>query len=67
VNGKCIAHLPIKRRVELTPGIMELGNWTSPATPEYRLQPVRNFTGCMDEFSFLSRALKDDEVRALAK
>lgn len=65
VNGGRISRHPMKRPVPLMPGIVELGNWT-PA-PENRPQPVRNFTGCMDDFSFVARALSDAEVRQLAE
>lgn len=65
VNGARFSTHPIKEAVELSPGIMELGNWTP--TPEKRQQPVRNFNGCMDEFSLLSRALTDSEIRQLAR
>ena len=50
---------------KLRPGTAELGNWTP--SPEKRQQPVRNFVGSMDDFSFYARALKDEEVRQLAR
>jgi hypothetical protein len=65
VNGTRFSTHPIKEAVQLSPGLVELGNWTP--TPEKRQQPVRNFAGCMDEFSVLSRALTDDEIRQLAR
>ncbi len=39
----------------LTPGLVEIGNWTP--SPEKRQQPVRNFVGCMDDFSFVATRL----------
>lgn len=65
VNGERISRHPMKRPVALTPGIVELGNWTP--SPEKRQQPVRNFTGCMDDFSFVARALNDAEISRLAQ
>ena len=64
-NGTRFSTHPIKEAVQLSPGLVELGNWTP--TPEKRQQPVRNFNGCMDEFTLLSRALSDDEIRQLAR
>jgi hypothetical protein len=55
----------MKRKVALSPALVELGNWTP--SPDKRLQPVRSFAGCMDEFILLSRALGDDEVRRLSR
>lgn len=51
----------------LTLGLLELGNWNSPPKPEYRKRPVRNFIGCLDEFSIYSKALKDWDIRRLVK
>jgi hypothetical protein len=65
VNGACLSRHPMKRPVVLTPALVELGNWTPSA--DKRQQPVRNFAGCMDEFSLFSRALTDAEVRKLAQ
>lgn len=65
VNGARFSSHPIKATVPISPGMVELGNWTP--TPDKRQQPVRNFAGCMDEFSIFSRALSDDEIRAHAR
>jgi hypothetical protein len=65
VNGACLSRHPMKKPVVLTPALVELGNWTP--SPDKRQQPVRNFAGCMDEFSLFSRALSDAEVRKLAQ
>lgn len=64
VNGACISRHPMKRPVVLTPALVELGNWNP--TQDKRQQPVRNFAGCMDEFSLFARALRDEEIRKLA-
>lgn len=65
LNGKRISRHPMSKRTVLKPGLAELGNWNPAA--EWRQRPVRNFVGCMDEFSFRARALGDDEVRQLAE
>jgi hypothetical protein len=65
VNGTRFSTHPIKEAVQLSPGLVELGNWTP--TPDKRQQPVRNFNGCMDEFSMISRALGDAEIRQFAR
>lgn len=65
VNGACISRHPMKRTVELSPALVELGNWTP--SPDKRQQPVRNFAGCMEEFSLFARALGDQEIRTLSR
>jgi hypothetical protein len=64
-NGQRISRHPIQKPMVLTPGTMEIGNWTP--SPEKRQQPVRNFIGCMDDFSIVARALKEGDIRALAQ
>ncbi len=65
LNGKRISRHTMSNRTVLKPGLAELGNWNPAA--EWRQRPVRNFVGCMDEFSLRARALSDDEVRKLAE
>ncbi len=65
VNGSRLSTHAIKAPVPLSPGLVELGNWTP--SPEKRQQPVRNFAGCMDEFNLFSRALPEAEIRAQAR
>ena len=49
-----------------SPALAELGNWIP--SPDYRgAHTVRNFVGCMDDFSLYARALSDAEVRKLAE
>ena len=67
VDGSRISRHPIKMPRTLTPGLLELGNWNSPPNPEFRKQPVRNFIGCMDEFSIYSKALKDSDMERFSK
>jgi hypothetical protein len=64
LNGAPLSRHPVKNAIKLTPGIVELGNWTP--SPDRLQQPVRNFAGCMDEFTLHSAALAPDEVRQLA-
>ncbi|HYF36958.1 MAG TPA: LamG-like jellyroll fold domain-containing protein, partial [Prosthecobacter sp.] len=66
VNGELLSRHPVKRPLPLRPGLAELGNWL-PSTNYRAGHPVRNFVGCMDDFSLCTRALSDDEVRTLAK
>ncbi len=66
VNGQRLSSHPLKRPVMVKPAIAELGNWNP--SPDYRgSHPVRNFVGCMDEFSLSSRALNDGEIHQLAE
>jgi hypothetical protein len=48
------------------PAVAELGN-RLPAADYTGPHAVRNFVGCMDEFSLFARALGDDEVRQLTR
>ncbi len=66
VNGERLSLHTLKGSVVPKPALAELGNWIP--SPDYRgSHPVRNFLGCMDEFSLCSRALNDGEVRKLAE
>jgi hypothetical protein len=62
--------LPVSRHV-LTSGPpfrigpAELGNWNVHNTPDPNPVLVRNLSGALDEFELFSRALTDDQVRAL--
>jgi ferric-dicitrate binding protein FerR (iron transport regulator) len=65
LNGQLLSRHPMSRAISLTPGLVELGNWIP--TPEKNQQPIRNFSGCMDEFGLIARALTDKEIRQLAE
>ena len=66
VNGARLSRHTIKRTVVARPALAELGNWIP--SPDYRgAHAVRNFVGCMDDFSLYARALGDAEVRKLAE
>jgi hypothetical protein len=66
VNGDLLSRHPLKRPLILKPALAELGNWL-PSTNYRAGHPVRNFVGCMDDFSLSTRALTDAEVSTLAK
>lgn len=66
VDGRVFSRHPLNRSVALKPGLAELGNWI-PAPGYPGRHTVRNFVGCMDDFSLFSHALSDDEVRQLAE
>ncbi|HSJ02416.1 MAG: LamG-like jellyroll fold domain-containing protein [Verrucomicrobium sp.] len=65
VDGERLSQHPVKRPTVLTPDLVELGNWTP--SSDKRQQPVRNFAGCMDEFSLYNAALSPGEIRNLAE
>lgn len=65
LNGEFVSATPIKRPVPLILENVEIGNWgfrdvNRRYNPEY---VGRNWTGCIDEFALLGRALSADEVR----
>lgn len=66
VNGDLLSRHTLKRPIVPKPAVAELGNWI-PASDYAGPHPVRNFVGCMDDFSFYARALRDDEIRQLAQ
>jgi ferric-dicitrate binding protein FerR (iron transport regulator) len=66
VNGELLSRHTLKRPIVPKPAVAELGNWL-PASDYAGSHAVRNFVGCMDDFSFYARALHDDEVRQLAQ
>jgi hypothetical protein len=64
LDGRPVSEQPIQYDVPLRVGDAQLGNWD---VASYRSNsPVRNFTGCMDEFMLFSRALTGPEVERLA-
>lgn len=66
VNGERLSRHALKGAVVPKPALAELGNWMP--SPDYPgSHPVRNFLGCMDDFSLCARALNDAEVRKLAE
>jgi hypothetical protein len=63
VDGRAVAEAAMQVDLPLRIGTAELGNW-NPATFRSK-SPVRNFTGCIDEFVLFSRPLSADEVGRL--
>lgn len=66
VDGRRLAAFPMKRAVVPRPALAELGNWI-PASDYRGAHLVRNFVGCMDDFSLVARALSDEEILRLAE
>ncbi|HEY1191954.1 MAG TPA: LamG-like jellyroll fold domain-containing protein [Gemmata sp.] len=60
-DGVPVGHAVLKFETPLRPGRAELGNW-NPASRADAV-PIRHFSGRMDEFSIVARALTADEVR----
>ncbi|MCA9192148.1 MAG: FecR domain-containing protein [Planctomycetales bacterium] len=68
VDGQCIAEGSVQKHNDphssfIRVGELELGNWT-PKVGQPR-EPVRNFSGLIDEFIMFSRALSDREIQNL--
>jgi ferric-dicitrate binding protein FerR (iron transport regulator) len=66
VNGQRLSRHPLRRFVMPKPAVAELGNWL-PASDYTGPHAVRNFVGCMDEFSLFARALNDNEIHQLTQ
>jgi hypothetical protein len=60
VDGQPIMEEPLKLDVPLRIGDVQLGNWS--IASHRNNQPVRFFSGCMDEFLLFSRALDGQEI-----
>jgi len=66
VNGQLLSRHALKRSTVPKPAIAELGNWIP--SPDYHgSHPVRNFVGCMDDFTLSARAFTDAEVHQFAQ
>ena len=63
VDGRSADLAPVQFDVPLRIGDAEIGNWNTAARPDR--QPIRNFSGCMDEFLIFSQALTDEDIREL--
>lgn len=64
-HGKLIGWLPLKKKRQLGVGVANLGNWPYRDWAKGTRFEVRNLIGKMDEFTVLSRALGDDEIREM--
>jgi hypothetical protein len=63
VDGQSVFRDATRFDLPLCLGNAELGNWN--AADLHDRQPIRNLSGCMDEFILYSRALTDEEVQEL--
>jgi hypothetical protein len=59
VNGQPAEPVEIAVKVPLRVGTAEIGNWNSSAGAK---QPIRYFTGCIDEFALFSRPWSGPEI-----
>ena len=60
VDGLAASHTPVEFDIPLRIEKAELGNWN--LATHRNNNPIRHFTGCMDEFLLFSRALTDGEI-----
>jgi hypothetical protein len=65
VNGALVSEKSLQVHPPFRIGVAELGNWNASGFPGHDSALLRNFRGAMDEFCLFSRALGDDEIRAL--
>lgn len=65
VNGQPISETALKLNPPFRIGTAELGNWNASGVADNDPTLIRNFSGAMDEFCLFSRALNDNEIRAL--
>jgi hypothetical protein len=63
VNGRPVHQDALKLDAPLRLGDGEIGNWNT--TTRKHSNPIRYFSGCMDEFILFARALTDAEVERL--
>ena len=65
VNGPPVSETTLKLNPPFRIGTAELANWNASGVAENDPMLIRNFSGTMDEFCLYSRALNDNEIRAL--
>ena len=65
VNGLAVSEDALKKNPPFHIGAAELGNWNAGGFPDNDPSLIRNFSGAMDEFCLFSRALTEEEIRAL--
>lgn len=69
VNGREVASGPMKRPAEIQFGMADIGNYGSRNETmqiEDGIREIRNFSGRIDEFAMLARALSPEEIREAA-
>lgn len=65
VNGLPVSEKELKIAPPFRIGPAELGNWNAKGFPENDPFMIRNFSGAIDDFCILGRALSEHEIRAL--
>jgi hypothetical protein len=63
VDGRPVGKQALKFLIRLRLGDVELGNWNVGTRRDS--QPIRYFSGCMDEFLLFARALSAEEIERL--
>jgi hypothetical protein len=63
VDGQAVAQESVQFQLPLRIGKAEIGNWN--VGSRRASQPVRYFTGCMDEFLLFSRPLSEQEIERM--
>jgi hypothetical protein len=63
VDGRPVMPQPLELDIALRLGDVELGNWN--VGSRHHTNPIRYFSGCMDEFLLFSRALDGQEIERL--
>lgn len=63
LDGRPVAQGPVRFDVPLRIGNAEIGNWN--LASRRASQPIRYFSGCMDEFMLFSRAFSAPEIARL--
>ena len=65
VDGREVSRESIAQKIALYPGAAQLGNWSHSRPP--KSQPIRNFSGRIEEFILFGAALAPQEIARLAK
>jgi hypothetical protein len=63
VDGRPVMAEPLELDIALRLGDAELGNWN--VGSRHHTNPIRYFSGCIDEFLLFSRALDGQEIERL--
>ena len=65
VNGQLVSEKALRQHPPFRIGTAELGNWNARGFPGSDPFHIRNFSGAVDEFCLLSRALNAKEIQTL--
>ncbi len=63
VDGRAVVREPVLLDIPLRIGDAEIGNWN--VRSGRSRQPIRNLSGCIDEFLLFSRPLSGQEIEQL--